>query len=58
MKYLENMTKPVKVEHGCWPLSFARVLRSYHVDYVHHVSYVCAHCTSEVGDVHFTYVRQ
>ena len=41
MKYLENMTKPVKVEHGCRPLSFALLLRSHHVDYAHHVSYEC-----------------
>ena len=51
MKYLENMRKLVKVEHGCWPLSLARVVRSHHVDYVHHVSYVCAPYASNVGDV-------
>ena len=31
--------------------SFACVLLPYHVDYVHHVSYVCAPCASDVGDV-------
>ena len=41
-EYLQNMRKPVKVEHGCWPPSFACVLRSHNVDYTHHVSYVCA----------------
>ena len=51
MKYLENMRKLVKVEHGCWPLSVARVLRSHHVDYVHHVSYVWAPYAWDVGDV-------
>ena len=33
--------KNVKVEHGCWSLSFACVLRSYHIGLLHHVSYVC-----------------
>ena len=51
MKYLENMREAVKVEHGCCPLSFALVLRFHHVDYVHHVSYVCTLYTSNVGDV-------
>ena len=51
MKCLENMTKPVKVEHVCWPLSFARVLHSHHVDYAHYVSYVCTAYASNVGDV-------
>ena len=31
--------------------SFACVLLPYHVDYVHDVSYVCAPCASDVGDV-------
>ena len=60
--YLENVRKPVKVEHGCQPLSFARVLPSQHVDYAHHVSYMSTACTSDVGDFavrlsSFTYVR-
>ena len=50
-KYLENMRKPVKVEHGCWSLSFACDLRSHHVYYAHHVSYVCTPYASNVGDV-------
>ena len=48
---LENMRKLVKVEHGCWPLSLARVVRSHHVDYTHHVSSVCTPYASNVGDV-------
>ena len=51
MKYLEDMRQPVKVEHGCWPFSFASVLRSHQVDYAHHVSYVCTPYASNVGDV-------
>ena len=63
MKYFENMRKNVKVEPGWWPLPFVRVLRSHHVDYAHHVSYMCTPYASNVGDVpeeliHFTYVRQ
>ena len=57
MKYLENMRKPVKVEHGCWPLPFARVLRSHHVDYAHHVSCVCTPCASVVGDVRSAFIQ-
>ena len=43
--------KSVKVEHGCWPFSFAHVLRSRHVDYAHCVSYVCTPYASNIGDV-------
>ena len=43
--------KTFKVEPGCWPLSFARVLRPHHVDYAHHVSYVCTSYASNIGDV-------
>ena len=51
MKYLENMRKPVKVEHGWWPshLRASYVLPTY--IYAHHVSYVCTPCASNVGDV-------
>ena len=45
------MRKNVKVKPGWWPLPFARVLRSHHVDYVHHVSYMCTPYASNVGDV-------
>ena len=31
--------------------SFVCMLLPYHVDYVHHVSYMCAPCASDVGDV-------
>ena len=57
MKYLENMRKPVKVEHGCRPLSFARVLRSHHVDYAHHVSYVHALRFHRIGDVRSAFIQ-
>ena len=48
---LENMRKLVKVKPGWWPLPFARVIRSHHVDYAHHVSYMCTPYASNVGDV-------
>ena len=51
MKYLENMRKPVKVEHGCCPshLRASYVVTTY--IYAHHVSYVRAPYASNVGDV-------
>ena len=45
------MRKLVKVEHGCLPLSLARVVRYHHIDYTHHLSFVCTPYASNVGDV-------
>ena len=58
LKICENLSK--------WNMdvvpSHLRILRSHHVDYAHHVSYVCTPCASHIGDIavrlsNFTYVR-
>ena len=54
---LKICRKPVKVEHGCWSLPLASVWRSHHVDYVHHVPYVCTPCTSDVGDIRSAFIQ-
>ena len=54
---LKIWEKPVKVEHGCRPLSFASVLHSQHEDYAHHVSYMCTPSASDVGDVRSAFIQ-
>ena len=57
------MRKLVKVEHGCSPHSLARVVRPHHVDYGHHLSYMCTpylptYVTFLSMFICFTYVKQ